>query len=308
MRKFRDYALLTLKGMGMGASDVVPGVSGGTIAFIAGIYEELINSIKSFNLDAVKSIFSLRFSEFWKNVNGNFLLAVFSGILISVFSLANLLEFLLVHYPVYIWSFFFGLVIASAIVILKDIKKWDTFVVISFILGFVVAFYVTTFSPTQTREAYWFIFLSGAIAICAMILPGISGSFILLLLGKYQFILNAVSELKVFILLIFTAGAATGLIAFSNFLSWLLKKFRFPTIALLAGFMGGSLNKIWPWKITTETFIDRHGVEHPLIQKNVWPDVSFQSDLLPALLIAFLGFSIIFVLTRISLKKQIKET
>ena len=307
MRKFKDYVLLTLKGMGMGASDVVPGVSGGTIAFIAGIYEELINSIKSFNLDAFKALFSLRLTKFWKQVNGNFLFAVFSGILISVFSLANLLEYLLINHPVFIWSFFFGLVIASAIVILKDIKKWDLFVAGFFITGFLLAFYITTFSPMQTREAYWFIFLSGAIAICAMILPGISGSFILLLLGKYQFILNAVSELKIIVLFVFTAGAATGLIAFSNFLSWLLKKFRDPTIAMLAGFMGGSLNKIWPWKITTETFVDRHGVEHPLIQKNIWPEPSLNSDLLPAIFIALIGFSLIIILTRLSLKQQNSE-
>ena len=306
MRKLRDYLILVLKGMGMGASDVVPGVSGGTIAFITGIYEELINSIKSIDIEALKLLLSFRVVDFWKKINGNFLLAVFSGILISVFTLANLLEFLLINYPVFIWSFFFGLVVASAIYILTDIKKVNYKIIISFLGGFAIAFWITTITPAQTSETYWFILFSGSLAICAMILPGISGSFILLLLGKYQFILNAVSEFKIAVLGIFVVGAVIGLIAFSNFLSWLLKKFRYETIAVLAGFMGGSLNKIWPWKETTETYIDRHGVEQPLMQRNVWPELSLDSDLLPAFMIAAFGFSIIFIIIRLS--KSQKDT
>ncbi len=306
MRKLRDYLILILKGMGMGASDVVPGVSGGTIAFITGIYEELINSIKSIDIEALKLLLSFRVVDFWKKINGNFLLAVFSGILISVFTLANLLEFLLINYPVFIWSFFFGLVVASAIYILTDIKKVNYKIIISFLGGFAIAFWITTITPAQTSEAYWFILFSGSLAICAMILPGISGSFILLLLGKYQFILNAVSEFKIAVLGIFVVGAVFGLIAFSNFLSWLLKKFRYETIAVLAGFMGGSLNKIWPWKETTETYIDRHGIEQPLMQRNVWPELSLDSDLLPAFMIAAFGFSVIFIIIRLS--KSQKDT
>lgn len=304
MRKFRDYFILILKGMGMGASDVVPGVSGGTIAFITGIYEELIDSIKSIDLEAVKLLFSLKIKDFWKKINGDFLVVVFSGILISIFTLANLLEFLLINYPVFIWSFFFGLVVASAIYILSDIKGVSLKVILSFLTGFALAFWITMITPAQSTEAYWFVFLSGSLAICAMILPGISGSFILLLLGKYQFILNAVSEFKISILGIFLVGAVIGLIAFSNILSWLLKKFRYETIAVLAGFMGGSLNKIWPWKETTETFIDRHGIEQPLMQKNVWPELSLDSDLIPAFLIASFGFSLIFIIIRLSKKQK----
>ncbi|MFW5644598.1 MAG: DUF368 domain-containing protein [Bacteroidota bacterium] len=303
MRKLRDYLILVLKGMGMGASDVVPGVSGGTIAFITGIYEELIDSIKSINLDALKLLIAFKIKDFWKKINGNFLLSILSGILISVFTLANLLEFLLINYPVFIWSFFFGLVVASAIYILSDIKEVSSITVISFLSGFAIAFWITTITPAQTSEAYWFILLSGSLAICAMILPGISGSFILLLLGKYQFILNAVSEFRITILGVFVIGALIGIIAFSNFLSWLLKKFRYQTIAVLAGFMGGSLNKIWPWKETTEIYIDRHGVEQPLMQRNVWPQLSLDSDLIPAFLIASFGFSIIFIIIRLS-KRQ----
>lgn len=304
MRKAKDYFVLILKGMGMGASDVIPGVSGGTIAFITGIYEELIHSIKSINLDSVSDIFKLKFGEFWKKINGNFLLAVFAGILVSVFTLANFLEYLLINHPVMIWSFFFGLVVASAIIILKDIKGWDIWTGISLIAGIVIAYWITTITPTEPTRALWFVFLSGALAICAMILPGISGSFILVLLGMYQYILSAVSDLKLSVLLIFIAGAVIGLISFSNFLSWLLKKFRFQTIALLAGFMGGSLNKIWPWKQTLETYTDRHGVQHPLIQKNILPETGPGSDLLPALGIALFGFLLILIISRMSNKNR----
>jgi putative membrane protein len=280
-------------------------VYGGSSAFSTGIYEELITSIKSIDHQALRLLFQLKLKQFWRSINGNFLFAVFFGVLISVFTLAHLLEYLLINYPVYIWSFFFGLVIASAIVILKDIEKWNFSSVITLLAGIGIAFWITTIAPAQTNEAYWFIFFSGSLAICAMILPGISGSFILLLLGKYQFILNAVSEFKLIILGIFTAGAVSGLILFSKFLSWLLKKFRYPTIAMLAGFMGGSLNKIWPWKITTETFIDRHGIEKPLVQKNVLPEISVDSGFIPALIFALIGFSLIFILVGISKRTKV---
>jgi len=307
MRTIKDYFLLTLKGMGMGASDVVPGVSGGTIAFITGIYEELIHSIKSINLDSLSDLFKFKLKDFWKKINGNFLLAVFSGVLISVFTLANILEYLLVNHPVYIWSFFFGLVVASAIIILKDIKKWNLSIFISLLLGIVIAFWITTITPTEPTKALWFVFISGSLAICAMILPGISGSFILVLLGMYQHILSAVSNLDFIILLVFMGGAIIGLILFSNFLSWLLKKSRFQTIALLAGFMGGSLNKIWPWKITTETFIDRHGVIQPIIQKNILPEFGFDTDFFPALGIALGGFLLIWILSSLTISNSEKK-
>lgn len=304
MRKYKDYGMLVLKGMGMGASDVVPGVSGGTIAFITGIYEELINSIKSFDADAVKLLFTLRWKALWKHVNAWFLISVFSGIFISIFSLSKILEYLLLNHPVLVWSFFFGLVIASAIMIFRDIHKWKAEIFISAAIGTIIAYVITSISPAQTSEAWWFIFLSGALAICAMILPGISGSFILLLLGKYQFILNAVNELKIAILAVFIAGAITGIIGFSNILSWLLRKYKDLTIALLAGFMIGSLNKIWPWKLTLTTYTDSHGVIHTLTEKNILPDFSPESRFIPALLLIIFGFALIMVLSRISIRKK----
>ncbi len=300
MRGIKDYFMLFLKGVGMGASDVVPGVSGGTIAFITGIYEELIDSIKEFDFKAFRLLFTFKLNDFLKKVNAWFLLALLSGILLSIFSLAHLLEYLLINYPSHLWAFFFGLVVASAIMVLADIKNWSIGIIIAILIGAALAFWITSVTPAQTTTALWFVFLSGSIAICAMILPGISGSFILLLLGKYQFILNAVSELKIIVLLVFSAGAATGIILFSNFLSWLLRKYRNLTIGVLSGFMIGSLNKIWPWKETIATYMDAHGIAHPLVEKNILPEISLESDFIPAILLALLGFIIIIVVYKLT--------
>ncbi len=302
--------MLTSKGIAMGAADVVPGVSGGTIAFITGIYEELINSIKSINIKSLKLLLQGKLCAFWTAINGNFLLSVLIGIGISVLSLARFLKYLLDHHPILVWSFFFGLIVASAIYILRHIQKWTPAVVIAGIAGIAVAYAITEITPAEANTTYWFIFLSGAIAICAMILPGISGSFILVLLGMYKFILDAVGNLQLGILFIFIAGAVTGIISFSNVLSWLLKKYHNVTIAVLAGFMVGSLNKVWPWKQVTQIFIDRHGEIKPLVEQNILPSAYEQisgrpSLVLWAVLLAILGFSLIFVIE--SLTKTKKE-
>jgi putative membrane protein len=303
----KKHIIIAVKGMAMGAADVIPGVSGGTIAFITGIYEELINSIKSINHISLKLLFTFQLSKFWKAVNGNFLAAVVTGIAISIISLAQLLKFILENYPELIWSFFFGLIVASAIYVAKQIKTWNLSTIISMIAGVVAAWIITEITPAETTDAYWFIFLSGAVAICAMILPGISGSFILLLLGKYEYIINAISEIKMDVLIIFLAGAGVGIISFSNILSWLLRKFHNQTIALLAGFMIGSLNKIWPWKNTIETFVDRHGETKPLIQKNVLPGI-YEGDphLISAIALAIVGFILIFIIERLAIEKPEK--
>ncbi|MEG1615698.1 MAG: DUF368 domain-containing protein [Bacteroidales bacterium] len=304
-RTFKDYALLTLKGIGMGAADVVPGVSGGTIAFIVGIYEELINSIKSINMNSLRLLFTFKLSQFWKAVNGNFLLAVVSGILISIFSLAKLITYLLEFHPILVWSFFFGLVLASTWSVSKKIKKFSISRWALFAFGTAIAYVITVASPAQTPDALWFIFLCGAIAICAMILPGISGSFILVLLGKYFFIMEAVKSFNIPIMAVFAIGAAIGIISFSNVLSWLLKNYHDITIATLAGFMLGSLNKVWPWKQTLETFVDRHGIEKPLIQQNILPN----EQVWQAALLALFGFILVIGLEKISdnQSKQIKK-
>jgi len=304
-RSLRDIGLIILKGMGMGAADVVPGVSGGTIAFITGIYEELVHSIKNINYRTISTLWKEGIPAFWKAVNGNFLISVVGGILISVLTLARLLEYILVNHPVLIWSFFFGLIIGSAIFIARSIEKWSVGTVISLVAGGTIAWVITSITPAETTEAWWFIFLSGAIAICAMILPGISGSFILLLLGKYQFILNALNEGRITVIAVLLMGALTGIISFSHLLSWLLKKFHHLTIALLAGFMIGSLNKIWPWKFTIEEYLDSHGIAQPLVQKNVFPGrfaeaVGTDPQLVWAILLALAGFLLIFAFEGIS--------
>ena len=240
---------VAFKGMCMGAADVIPGVSGGTIAFLMGIYEELLNSIKSINGEALKLLFKGKIAALWKHVNGTFLVSLFAGILISILSLARLMKYLLEFHPVPLWSFFFGLILASAIYILKGLDKWNLKNIISLLVGVAMAAFICLASPAQTPDDLWFVFLCGAIAICAMILPGISGSFILLLMGKYAFVMNAVTELNILVLSVFGVGCAIGIISFSHVLSWLLKKFYMLTIALLSGFMVGSLLKVWPWKV-----------------------------------------------------------
>lgn len=304
-RTAKDYSIVTLKGIAMGAADVIPGVSGGTIAFITGIYEELINSIKSINLVALKLLITGKFAEFWKAINGTFLLSLVTGIAISIISLAKGLKYLLDHYPILVWSFFFGLVVASAIYVARTIKTWNLATIISGIAGIIIAYFITVITPAEANTTYWFIFLSGAIAICAMILPGISGSFILVLLGMYKFILEAVGNFELAIIFTFLAGAAVGIISFSNVLSWLLKKYHNPTIALLSGFMIGSLNKVWPWKEVVETFTDRHGEIKPLIEENILPGTyelitGNQSFFVGAIALAIFGFMLIFVIENIA--------
>jgi len=303
--------MLILKGMGMGAADVIPGVSGGTIAFISGIYEELVHSIKNINYPTIRTLWKEGPVAFWKALNGNFLLSVVGGILLSVLTLARILEYLLVNHPVLIWSFFFGLIIGSAIYVARSIETWNAGTVISMLAGIAVAWAITSVTPAETTEAYWFIFLSGALAICAMILPGISGSFILLLLGKYQFILSSLNEGRMLVIAVLLAGALTGIISFSHLLSWLLRKYHHLTIAVLAGFMIGSLNKIWPWKITLEEYLDSHGVVQPLVQHNVLPgrfaaEAGADPRLVMALGLAFAGCLLIFLLEGIPgwIKKQ----
>jgi len=269
----------------MGAADVIPGVSGGTIAFITGIYQELVDSIKSIDLSALKLFFSGKFSQFWKKINGGFLLSVVLGIGISIFSLAKLMQYLLVNHPIQIWSFFFGLILSSIIFIVKGIDNKKLCHIIPSIIGIVCGAFICLVSPSQTPDAAWFICLSGAIAICAMILPGISGSFILLLLGKYAFIMDAVSTLNIKTLAIFAVGALVGIILFSHFLSWLMKSYKNGTLFFLSGLMLGSLIKVWPWKTTFES-----GVDRPVLPSGI------ESNIGAAVIWCIIGFLIVFAI------------
>lgn len=271
MRTTKDYLLLYAKGISMGVADVIPGVSGGTIAFISGIYEELIGSIKSIDADAFKLLARFQIKSFWKSINGNFLIAVLAGIVTSLLSLARLMTYLLEHHPIPVWSFFFGLILVSAPLIMRDIKKWDVATVIAGIIGIVIAYLITILSPTETPTNLPFIFFYGALAICAMILPGISGAFILLLIGKYEYMIKALISFDIPVIIVFVIGCFLGLLGFSRFLSWILTHYRFPTLALLAGFMIGSLNKVWPWKEITAFRINSEGLQVAALDQSILP-------------------------------------
>lgn len=291
-RKLKDYALITLKGMGMGAADVVPGVSGGTIAFIVGIYDELIETIKSINAESIRLFFTGKWARFWEKINGNFLFSLLLGIGISVFSLAKIITWLLAEHPILVWSFFFGLVAASTWFVGKDIKEWNWKTITGFIAGAVVAYYITVATPAETSTHPLFIFLCGAIAICAMILPGISGSFILVLLGKYFYIMEAVKTFNITTLAIFGVGAVIGITSFSRLLSFALKHFRNITLAVLTGFMLGSLNKVWPWK---EIVDNTHGMP---IETNILPN----THIWEAVVLMVVGFLLVYILEKLSAK------
>lgn len=255
MNNLKKYLMVGLKGACMGAADVIPGVSGGTIAFIMGIYDEFVGSIASINAEAARLLLKGQFKAFWKHINGTFLVSLIAGIGLSVILLAGLMQTLLTVYPIQTWAFFFGLIVASSIFILRGISGWKPRDILMLVLGGVMGVTVCTLSPTQTPDALWFIFLSGAIAICAMILPGISGSFILLILGKYQYIMGTISGLvagenfggNLLILCVFLVGAAVGILGFSKLLHWLLARWNKETLLVLAGFIIGSLIKVWPW-------------------------------------------------------------
>lgn len=322
----KGYLGISLKGMAMGAADVIPGVSGGTIAFITGIYEELLETISGLKLGLFKTWRKDGFKAMWTEMNGTFLLALFGGIFISILSLSVLVEYLLHNYETQLWSFFFGLIIASVWLVGKTVKKWNLLNIIGLLVGTAAAYFVTIMVPVGESEDLFYIFICGSIAVCAMILPGISGSFILLLLGAYAIILGAVSNLlkalkagnwdEVFgnglVLAVFVLGCLVGLILFSKLLNWLFKKAHDLTVAILTGFLIGSLNKIWPWKETKEWFIKHEGTPEekkvPLVQENITPEQFENLEGEPSYLLAGIGlmltgFAVIIVLDYFGRKK-----
>ena len=305
-RSLKEYIVIGLKGMAMGAADVVPGVSGGTIAFISGIYEELLASISSVNFKLLKTLKSDGIKAAWKQVNGSFLLALFIGIFISIISLAKTIKWLLENEPILLWSFFFGLVLASIIYIGKQISKWNTLTIIILIIGAFVAYYITTLNPLVTENSsLLFMFLAGSIAICAMILPGISGAFIMVLLGAYKPILSALNDRDYKTVATVFLGAIVGLLAFSKILKWMFTNYKNYTLAVLTGFIVGSLNKIWPWKQTLTWRINSHDLEVPLKQQSILP-FSFDGDpkLMFAIILAFVGFGLILLMEKLAIKKE----
>ena len=256
MSNIINNIVVALKGFAMGAANVIPGVSGGTIALLTGIFNELIDSLNAImSISTCKLLIKGNFKEFWKTINGTFLLWLAIGVIISVFSLAKLMEYVLAHHPVQTWAFFFGLIVVSAVFMLSDIKGWKGKEVAWLVLGIALGAFICLLSPTETTSDMWFIAVCGAIAICTMILPGISGSFILVLLGKYEYIMKAVSDLNIPVLLVFAIGCVIGIVAFSKFLHWLIGKYEKQTLLVLIGFTIGALVKVWPWadKVACET-------------------------------------------------------
>jgi len=306
VRKLQDYFVIGLKGMAMGAADVVPGVSGGTIAFISGIYEELLIAISNVNLSLLKTLKTSGVKAAWKQLNGSFLAALFLGIFVSIVSLAKVIKHLLESQPILLWSFFFGLVLASIIYIAKQITDWNFKAFLVLIIGAVIAYFITTLNPLISgNSSSLFVFIAGAIAICAMILPGISGSFILVLLGAYKSVLEAVNDRDFKTILVFMAGAVVGLLTFSKVLKWLFKNHKNLTLAVLTGFIIGSLNKIWPWKETLTWRINSRGLKVPFNQQSISP-FSFDEDpqLIMAIAFAVLGFVLILGMEKLAIKKQ----
>ena len=304
-RRLVDYLVISLKGLAMGAADVVPGVSGGTIAFISGIYEELITSLNNINLNLLKTLKKEGAKKAWKELNGSFLLSLFIGIGISVITLAKFLEWLLEHHPILIWSFFFGLVIASILFVGKQITKWNLITVIMFSLGAGLAFYITTLPSLSANDNPFFLFFAGALAICAMILPGISGAFILVLLGAYSSVLEALNNRDFKTIFLIGCGALIGILSFSKLLKWMFKNYRNLTLAVLTGFILGSLNKIWPWKKVLSYRTNSKGIEVPFLEESISP-FSFEDNnqIIWAICLMVLGFLTIFILERLGSNKQ----
>lgn len=302
----------------MGAADVVPGVSGGTIAFISGIYQELISSIHHLNLSALKNLKTNGLKSTWQQINGTFLLVLFLGIFISILSLSKLITHLLAHHPVLLWSFFFGLIIASILLVFKQITQWNAVLIIALIITTAVSYYITLLEPSANVESYGFLFISGFVAIIAMILPGVSGAFILLLIGSYEVVIGNISLLSTALkngdfstltgvilkLSAFGVGAILGLKVFSGILHWMFKHHKNLTLAILTGFMIGSLNKIWPWKEIISTRINSKGISVPLLEQSIWPSqFSGNPQIMASIALMVVGFGVIVALDWVSNQK-----
>ena len=335
-RRLSDYFIIALKGVAMGAADAVPGVSGGTIAFISGIYEELINTISNVNFSLLKTLKENGFSAFWKQLNGNFILALLTGIIISFASFMRLAKYLIEQHPILIWSFFFGLIVVSIYFVAKQITKWNLATTIALIIGAIAAYYITGLPSLAANSNPYYLLFAGALAICAMILPGISGSFILVILGAYKTLSDAFNDFDLKKIALFAIGAIVGLLSFSHILKWLFKNYHNTTLAILTGFIFGSLNKIWPWKKTISVMIDKTGEVVPfsnisdlgtlsVFQKSINDFESYKtvveesvlpihynelnnyvtdSQFLPAIGLMVAGFLTIFILERVGTKKQ----
>lgn len=305
----REHIANFLKGFAMGVANVIPGVSGGTIALLTGIFERLINALKSFDVEAVRLLLKFKFREFARHVDFGFLLSVFLGVGVSIISVAKLLEFLFQSYPVYVWSFFFGLILVSVWFVGKSIGKIDVAAAVSFVVGAAVAFGLSVMNPATENTAFWYLIICGAVAVCSMILPGLSGSFVLILMGNYQLIMiYAVSHFDMKIIVPVAIGVVVGLLAFSHFLSWLLSRYARQTMAVLTGFIFGSLGTIWPWK--NPVYLMQDGAEvlkngKPIIQSyQMYFPQEFSAEVAIAIVLMAAGMAALWALERSSEKTK----
>jgi putative membrane protein len=306
-RSFVDYIGLFARGFAIGLSNIVPGVSGGTMALILGIYEELINSIRGvLDREAIGYALRLRLKKALDLIPWPFLLSVALGVFAAVFTMSYFLEWVLEHYASLLWGFFFGLVLASVPTVTRRVARWTLGPILGAVLGAVGTFFLVGMVPVQTPNTWWFYFLSGALAISGMVLPGISGAMILVLLGKYQDLLSAVTNGDFVTLFWVIAGAGVGIVTIAQVLSWLFKRFHDITIAILVGMLIGSLRKLWPWKETLATAIDRHGKEVPIAQRNVLPS-ALTWEVAATILLFILGFVLIWQLTVWASRREEKE-
>ena len=319
----KNKLLLFAKGLAMGAADIIPGVSGGTIAFITGIYEELLYSLKQLNVKNLRILFKDGFSVFFRKTNALFLIVLSSGIAISILSLARGIKYMLLNHSILIMAFFFGLIVASILIFMRKITHWNWKIVLAILFGSLISFFITITKPFSSPDSYVYLFFSGFLAIIAMILPGISGAFILLLMGSYYSIINALDDLRIGVfsmdfdrlinpvlkVICFGCGALIGLLLFANALSWLFQKYRQLAIAVLNGFLIGSLNKVWPWKKIISYRLNSGGESVPFLEQNISPfAMTVKNHFVYALVIALVGFSIIYILERVFEKKScIKE-
>ncbi|MCF6365558.1 MAG: DUF368 domain-containing protein [Bacteroidales bacterium] len=285
-----------VKGFGIGAANVIPGVSGGTIALITGIFERLIDALKSFNIKALKLLYKLKFKDFAKHTDLKFLIFIFLGVAVSILTLARLLEFLFDNYQVYVWAYFFGLIFASVYFVGRTVENYSLPVILSFIVGTLIAVWISFLNPATENDSFWFLIICGVIAIISMILPGLSGSFVLILMGNYTLILRSVNVLDFNVLLPVVIGVVIGLPAFSNILSWVYKKFKNQTIASLTGFIFGSLIILWPWK-NQEYLIDANGFD--VLNKEGEKIISGYQRFIPETLSAEVLLAVAFFLTGI---------
>lgn len=307
MKKFKIS--LILKGLVMGVANVVPGVSGGTIALITGIYEPLIQSIKSFDIQAIKFLLSFKWKDFVKHTNFYFLIQIMFGLAIAVISLAKVFKYLFENFPIYIWAYFFGLVLVSVYFVGKTVEKWKSSTIISFIIGLIIAVAVTILHPAGENDNPIYLFFNGVIAIISMILPGLSGSFVLILLGNYRLIvIDAINNLDIAVFIPFFLGAIVGLISFSHFLSWLFKKYKNETIALMTGFILGSLGVLWPWKkavflIKDGEYVTKKGNKIIAYYEQILPK-EINMEFVFAILLILLGMASIYLLEKVVRPKK----